>query len=322
MDKNLKIFLSSFVLALPFWWGVNVSENKLENFFVAQIIGNNTQAMTAQVSAPLIKEILAAEPESEQGLEIEAKAVLSVKYTPQGEKEILYQMNEREKLPIASLTKLITASISSDIYPAEQKLQITKKAVQQPGERGWLRPGEMISVNDLLNMTLIESSNDAAYALSEGKFSIDEYLFEQERFIELMNLKIAEIELKNTEFFNPTGLDNGNGFNNYSTADDLVKLAYHISEKYPDILEISNKTEHQALDSLGDHHHLIKNINQLVGKVPNVIGGKTGYTEKAGGCIILILEDDDSLLINVILGANSPEARFQEMEKLINWIYD
>ncbi len=321
MSKNLKIFLSSFVLALPFWWGVNVSESKLENFFVEQIIGNNPQAITAQVSAPLVKEILAAEPEPKQNLEIKAKAALAVEFNPQGEKEILYQMNEKEKLPIASLTKLITALISSDIYPVEQKLQITKEAVDQPGERGWLRPGEMISVNDLLNMALIESSNDAAYALSEGKLSINECLFEQERFVELMNLKIAGIELKDTELFNPTGLDNGN-FNNYSTADDLVKLAYHINKEYPAILEISNRTEHQALDSLDNPHHLVKNINQLVGKIPNVVGGKTGYTEKAGGCIILILEDDDSLLVNVILGADSPEARFQEMEKLINWIYD
>ncbi|MCK5044275.1 D-alanyl-D-alanine carboxypeptidase [Candidatus Parcubacteria bacterium] len=319
MDKNLKIFLFSFLASLPLWWGVNVSENKLEGFFLSQIIGDNPQAATAQINTHLIESLTAIQ-EPEQTLEIKAKSAISIKFDSQGKKEILFKMNEKEKLPIASLTKLATALTSLDIYSAEQKLKVTKEAVGQPGEKGKLRPDETISVNELLNMALIESSNDAAYALSEGRTFENEYLSNQKEFTELMNSKIKEIGLQNTQFFNSTGLDNDNGFNNYSTANDLAKLAYHISEEQPILFEISNKTEYQALDGLGNPHHLAQNINKLIGKIPNVIGGKTGYTEKSGGCIILVLEANGSCIVNVILGAESQETRFEEMEKLINWV--
>ena len=318
MDKNLKMFLLSFLVALPFWWTMNILEKNLNDFFFWQIVGDNPRTVTAQIGPILEEEIIAPIAEPKQSLEIKAKSAISIEFDAQGRENILFKLNEKEKLPIASLTKLMTALIALNIYPDEQKLRISKEAVRQPGERGELKPDEIVSVTNLLNMSLIESSNDAAYALSEGKISNDGSYLEQEEFIELMNLKTKELGSQDSQFFNPTGLDSEDDFDNYSTAEDLAKIVYHISREYPTILEISNKMEYQLLDDLGDIHHLTKNTNKLIGEIPDTIGGKTGYTEKAGGCIILVLNKNDSCIVNVILGAESQETRFEEMKKLIN----
>jgi len=245
--------------------------------------------------------------------EFQAKSVFSFRVN-QKEENVIYQKNIQEKLPIASLTKLMTAVIAIENYPLDEKITISKEAVLQEGDFGKLKVGETMSVENLLYLSLIESSNDAAYALAEKMGSINSPQVGIQQFLEKMNVKAKNLGMLDTSFANPTGL---NGSENYSTSYDLAKLIKHIIFNYPQILEITSKVSAEILNEDGSLHHLALNTNELIGKIPNIIGGKTGYNEEANGCLVLVLKNKNGdYLINIILG--SPD-RFTEMEKLINW---
>lgn len=247
--------------------------------------------------------------------EISAKSVLS---TDEKAEKVFYQKNSSERLPIASLTKLMTALIVLDNYNLEEKIKISKAAVQIEGEMGGLVVGETLTVRNLLYVMLIESSNDAAFAFAE-KIGTD-------KFVELMNKKAAVLYLKNTHFANPAGFDEKN---NYSTAFDLARLA-SAALNYPLVWEILRTKEIEVKsEAVPDNpnqpifpHRLI-NSNKLLDVVPEIVGGKTGYTDLAGGCMILVAQLENFKVINIVLGADGGAPfldRFKETEKLINWL--
>lgn len=312
MSKNLRTFLLCFLLSLFFWWGINVFQKNLEDFFYVRYLKKYPfpqSTFIAQISPQY------SSPKIEL-LHLEAESAISVKVNEKGEEKILFKKNETEKMPIASLTKLITAFVVSELYPLEQKIPVSVKAVNQMEDKGNLKPGEVLTVRDLLHIMLIESSNDAAFALVEP--------IGTENFVELMNLMAKEdIGMRDSQFFNPTGVDPEDFAEaslpneiNLSTAQDLVRLAEYLLKQKPLILDILGKKQYRVQSENGDLH-MLKNINKLLGEIPGVIGGKTGYTERAGGCLILIVKEDESYLINVIL--NSPH-KFEEMEELISYV--
>ncbi len=332
--KLIKIFLLSFVSGLFFWYGTNALGEDLEDFFFAQI------------SYPVQEIFFSIPPKDKKPripvsvLDIKAKSVFSVKIDKRGRQEIFYEKNSDKVLPIASLSKLMTALIVfryPEYYDFSKPITISKQAVAQEESFGALKYGEKISIDDLLHITLIESSNDAAYALSEiiSRGTDIEPKKRAEPFIGLMNLEIEKkLGLKNTKLVNPTGLDPENLElpKNISCAKDLIKMSSFILQKYPKIFEISSKLSYEVLDNSGNPHHLVINTNKLLDPyseicandedwqkiIPNIIGGKTGYTQEAGGCMILLLKDKKgNHFINVILGANNQESRFEEMKKLV-----
>ena len=166
-----------------------------------------------------------------------------------------------------------------------------------------------MQAKDLLYIMLIESSNDAAFALAE--------VIGVKGFVDLMNLKAKDMGLEDTRFFEPTGLDPEDPAQpvNYSSAQDLVKLGKYLLSEHPEILETLGKKEYPLYLENGVFHHTLQNTNELLGEIPGIIAGKTGFTERAGGCLILILEGKNpgTYLINVIL--NSPD-KFEDMRKL------
>lgn len=234
--------------------------------------------------------------------EFQAKSVFSFRVN-QKEENVIYQKNIQEKLPIASLTKLMTAVIAIENYPLDEKITISKEAVLQEGDFGKLKVGETMSVENLLYLSLIESSNDAAYALAEA-IGVD-------NFVDIMNWETKSLGLKNTHFTNPTGLDDPK---NYSTAQDLAILTKNLLKK-PLLWEILGTPEYDLYLPDGTLHHKLKNTNELLGKIPGIIGGKTGWSPQAQGCFLLVLKKGKGeYFINIILGA---EDRFAEMQKLI-----
>jgi len=323
--KKLKILLIAFVLSLPFWWGMNVLARNLEDIWFWQEITKNPEILTAQLNQQIleakIKDLRLEKLRTErlENLEIAAKAVISVEIDGQDRERILFEKNSKEPLPIASLTKLMTALVIFDLdetYNFSQLVPITKEAVEQENSSkyGDLKIKESLSVENLLYIMLIESSNDAAFALAE--------LIGEKPFVELMNLYAKDLELKNTQFVNPTGLDPDDPYDplNFSTNRDLVRLSKHILKKYPQIFEITTNKSYEVLNPDGSVHHFIpENTNELLGETPGIIGGKTGWSPTAGGCLLLILENPqkDSYFINIILGAGD---RFAEMRKLIDAI--
>jgi len=311
-----KFFLIAFVVSLLLGRGVIFFQEKLEDVFFARISQPLEDISLIEIRTPEASNENKKEAE-ELNLEITAKSAISVKIDEMENEKILFQKNINKNLPIASLTKLMTALVvleDKENYDFSQVVTVSEKAISQDEDFGNLKIKDKLSVEDLLHIMLIESSNDAAYALAEK--------IEVEKFVEKMNQKAKTLGLDNTYFINPSGLDSEDPEipNNLSTVKDLVKLAQYILDQHPIILDISSKMAYEVLDSWGQFHHLAATKNGLSEEIPDIIGGKTGFTNEAGGCMLLVLKDKDGYLINVILGTESPEARLEEMKKLINWV--
>lgn len=236
--------------------------------------------------------------------EVEAKAALV--FNPDKNK-ILYQKNINQVLPIASLTKLMTALIVLENIDLEEIAIISEQAIATYGDIGGLVVKEEISVKNLLYVLLMESSNDAATALAEAvqqKTNKD--------FIDLMNQKAEKLRLKNTNFVDSSGYDSGN----VSTIEDIAQLVeYSFSQLI--IWEIMRTPAIDLSSADGKINHHWVNTDELLNRLPNIVGGKTGYTEEAQGCLVLVIENNNKYLITIVLGA---QERFLQTERLINWV--
>jgi D-alanyl-D-alanine carboxypeptidase len=308
MSKPFQIFLTAFLISAPMWWGINTLERGLENFVYAKISPANTQAFATANTQTFTAEIAAPILNQQKSLDIQAKSAFSVIVDDsQSGWHILYEQNQKQPLPIASLTKLMTALVVLENYDLTQQITISEKAVGQQEDAGQLKIGEILTANDLLHIALIESSNDAAYALAEP-IGVD-------NFVNIMNLSAKNIGMRNTHFSNPTGLDSPE---NYSTAQDLAILTRYLLDR-PLIWEILQKPEYKLYLSSGTIHHILKNTNLLLtgdsSWKDKIYGGKTGYTLQANGCLVLVIKDNDKYLINIILGADD---RFGQMQNLID----
>ena len=229
------------------------------------------------------------------------------------EKEVVLSEKEiDEQIAIASLTKLMTAVIVLDSYNLDDLISISDSAINTYGTARELQRGELISVKDLLFVTLIESSNDGAEAFAEK--------MGRSTFIYKMNEKARGLNMKSTRFVNPTGLDE-ESLTNVSTASDLEKLVVLILKDYPLISEILSLSSKEITSYSGVYRKLT-NTNILLSESSVYLWGKTGYTLKANGCLILILnnfslDSDEGYVINIIAGADD---RFNEARKLENWL--
>jgi D-alanyl-D-alanine carboxypeptidase len=238
-------------------------------------------------------------------LEVSAEAAISVESNLNGINIILFEKAGDKKLPIASLTKLMTAIVVLDNYNLSDTIVVSETADAQDPMKQDVKLGDIFPVKSLFDIMLIGSSNKSAYALSEkmGK----------PVFVGLMNKKAKDLGLKSTFFVDPTGLSP----EDVSTARDLIKLTEHILKNYPQIADISKLKELEVPD-----FGRITNTDQLLGEVPDIICSKTGFTEAAKGCLLLVVRPkghplkNNDYIINVVLGADD---RFSEMEKLINW---
>ncbi len=245
---------------------------------------------------------------SNDGIDIDSKSAIAFDAETDF---VLYEKKSKEKMPIASLTKIMTALVALENNKFEDVVTISENAFRTEERKEGLAKGEKIKLGDLFKMMLVSSNNIAANALAEHTSG------NKEGFVELMNKKAEELGLKDTVFYNPTGLDQEN--ENISTAYDIAQLVDYSLDK-PLVWEYS-KIQNATLNSLdGKIKHRIKNTNLLVGKLKNVIGGKTGFTDEAGECLALIAENpqNKSRIITVVLNAND---RFLQTEKLTNWVF-
>ena len=268
------------------------------------------------------------EPESVQPfgnpepLNLSARAALSVFLDDQGKMEILLAKNAKESLPIASITKLVTALTAFKYYKLDKPITVNSAAFILSVDSGFLRQGDKFTLRSLLYPLLVESSNNAASVLA---FESD-----QQKFIERMNEVAEEVGMKNSQFFNPSGLDpeyypesSPNGINQAS-AYDLARLGRYLINKHSDdILQITTLQGYQLFTSDGKFHHELQNTDYLLSAQDwpaDVVGGKTGSTVLAKKNLLLILRDKRSggYIINVILGADD---NFEEMETLVDWVY-
>ena len=307
MKQSQKQIAIGLILSLLFLLGASLFEIKMEEFFSAKLI------------EPFENMVFVQFPPKEQRIkpDIQAKAAISFKLYQSGREKIFFSQNTQEVLPIASLTKLMTSLIileNQKDYPFPKIVTVSEKAASQENVPvfGNFDPGNQFTVQQLLYWMLIYSSNDAAWALSE--------ITGTDQFVEKMNQRAQEMGLENTHFINPNGLEpaylNGQEISvdqvNHSTAEDLLILARYILENNLPVFNIS----------LQQGPYATKNgVKSLV--LPDdisALGGKTGYTNEAGGCILLASTNQQgTVFIDIILGASSSEDRITELQKLINW---
>ncbi|MEQ6917184.1 D-alanyl-D-alanine carboxypeptidase family protein [Halomonas sp. SSM6] len=222
---------------------------------------------------------------------------------------VLAEHNADERLPPASLTKLMTAYLAEreldqgNISPGDL-VPVSEKAWRTGGSKMFIEVGEQVPVSELLHGIIIVSGNDASVAMAE-------YLAGGERpFADLMNQHATRLGMRNTNFINATGLPNDN---HYSSAHDLALLSQHIINDYPDHYRIYRQKEfsYGGIDQ--------PNRNRLLWRDASVDGLKTGWTEAAGYCLVASAERDDMRLISVVMGTASDEARAQESQKLLSY---
>lgn len=223
----------------------------------------------------------------------------------------LFEKNSTERLPIASLTKVLTAIVVWEKFSPNDQVTVQESAIKVDGERQDLFINETISVKNLLQLMIIESSNDAAYALKDYAASKGINLVEE------MNAKAVALGMNNTHVEDSAGLNDSG----YSTAADLVK-AVRYGLRYDALWSFSRESTTTVTSTDGTISHVLKSTNQLLGSLADIVGGKTGYTDSALGCIILIVDVPGNSpaggdrMIAVVLGSHS---RFEDMKNLISW---
>ena len=222
---------------------------------------------------------------------------------------ILFRKNENEQRKMASTTKIMTSIIVIENCNLSDTVEISKKSAGTGGSRLGLKTGDKITVNDLLYGLMLCSGNDAAVALAEfSGGSID-------GFAELMNKKAKELNLNNTSFETPHGLD---APNHYTTAYELALLSKYAlnNETFSKIVGTKTHTI-----SINGYPKTISNTNELLGNLNGVYGIKTGFTNGANRCLVTACKRNNLDIICVVLGADTKKFRTQDSIKLIEYAF-
>ncbi len=235
--------------------------------------------------------------------------------------KVLFVKNENEKLPLASITKIMTALVARDHMQNGVVVTLTKNDLSAEGDSG-LRPGERWRMGDLLDVMLIISSNDAAHAIAgfvgrDGQTASPENIESSlVRFIQMMNEKARTLGLTTMEFYNESGLDIDKTKNGgYGSARDVTVLVSELWKKYPDTLEITARKDARIV-SQDDIAHYFPNTNEALGHFSGIIASKTGYTDIAGGNLAIIFDVGIGHPVVAVVLGSTYKGRFEDMQKL------
>lgn len=300
MQKS--VFLAAFVVILLSFFALNITSGKTAQDLISPLI---RQEKVLSLNQWFPSEVLGVQVNAP---EISAKAALFVNSK---DGQVLYAKNIQEKLPIASLSKVMTALIALEHKKMDDQFEVSQRASEMEPDEMILLPGEQLTLRELLYGIFLISANDAAEVLAE------EVTGNREQFIKLMNDKAKQLGMKDTYFINPTGLDEDSN-NSYSTVYDLAILTRYLIRNYPEVVDIS-KTEHIYLPITGSHqdYDMYSGINLLT-TYPGVVGFKTGYTPEAGYTLITLARKDRYEIIGVLLGS---EYRRDEARSLLDYSF-
>ena len=222
---------------------------------------------------------------------------------------VLVEHNSKQRLPPASLTKIMTsfvaaAEIEREITGLQDSVNVSVKAWRMEGSRTFIQEGTRVTVLDLLRGIVVQSGNDASVALAEHISG------SEEGFVDVMNQQASRLGMVDTNFMNTTGLPDES---HYTTAADLARLTIALIERFP---------EHYKLYS--EKYFTYNNIrqpnrNSLLWRDNTVDGVKTGHTDAAGYCLVASAKRDGMRLVSVVMGTVSEEARATESQKLMTY---
>lgn len=238
--------------------------------------------------------------------------------------KIIYEKNPDEILPLASLTKVVTAITALDILEEDSLVEIRSSDLTEGNDSAFVT-GSHFKLKDILNVSLVASSNSATHAIA---FAAGQKIAENSSesinyFIDRMNAVASKVGMEKTSFKNPTGLD----LNNETTASalgsarDISRLFEYVIKNEPEILE-ATREDYVVVKSREGYEHKVVNTNNIVSLLPNIVGSKTGYTELAGGNLAVVVDPGlGSPIVIVVLGS-SKEGRFKDVERLSNATLD
>lgn len=250
--------------------------------------------------------------------EIEGKAafVWDIK-----EHRVIFAKREHDKLPLASVTKMMTALVASETLPPDAEVRIAPEDLWKSGDSG-LAVGERWLLRNLIDFTLVGSSNDGASAIAAvaGRKIAgnpeEEHARAVARFVERMNARAHVLGLDDTRFRNPTGLDEGSVTEGaYGSARDMAMLFEYIWRKHPALFEETTEGRKRIVSG-SKIAHTVTNTNPSAAQMTGIIGSKTGFTDLAGGNLVIILDIGvDHPVVVAVLGS-SREGRFADVAKL------
>ena len=214
-----------------------------------------------------------------------------------------------DKVAPASLTKLMTALLVDETAKLDEVVAVSTKAGTETGSRMGLKGGERLRVKDLLAAAMIASANDACRALAEWRDG------SEAEFVQRMNRKAAALGLKDTRFVNACGHD---AAGHYSTARDLAKLSDAAMAR-PSIAEFARQIEMTVATVDGTRSYKLTNRNALIGRYDGAVGVKSGFTAKAGKCVIAQAERNGVRVLLVMLGGRD---RWWDAHAMLNHAFE
>ena len=245
----------------------------------------------------------------EKAVSVSAKSVVLM---DQSTGNVLFSINEHEKLFPASVTKimsllLVMEAIDCGKLSLDNKVTASAYAAGKGGSQIWLKEGETMTVDELLRATAIASANDACTALGE------QLAGSEEGFVRMMNDRAKELGMEDTNFVNCTGLDD-------ETTDHLTS-AYDIALMSKELLNHERIMNYSTvwMDSLRGGATELVNTNKLVRFYKGTTGLKTGTTSKAGYCVSASAQRDGLHLIAVVMGSQNSGERFEDAKAMLNW---
>ncbi|MBR2044458.1 MAG: D-alanyl-D-alanine carboxypeptidase [Clostridia bacterium] len=240
-------------------------------------------------------------------LELNSKSAILMEPTTG---KILYESNQDEKIPPASITKimsliLIMEAIENGQFGFDTMLSCSETAASLGGSQIWLEVNEQMSVHDLIKAVAVVSANDATVLLAEAVAG------SEESFVNMMNQKAKALGMNNTNFVNSTGLDHEN---HYSSAHDVAIMS-------AELLKHEKITEYTTIwmDALRNGESELVSTNKLVRFYKGCTGLKTGTTAHAGYCLSASAKRDGLELVAVVMGADTSAHRFGAAQKLLNY---
>lgn len=256
-------------------------------------------------------EMISYMPSAQQNINsvpLQSDAKVALIYDLTG-KKVLYSKAEEDSVPVASLTKLMTALVIMKQHSPEEIVTIPDglPKLDTDDQKLNIQPGDQFRLSDLMNALLIYSANDVANALAiwdSGSI---------ENFSTKMNDYAKQWELDKSNFSNPNGLDE---INHKSSASDILVLATILiqNDEFKKIINTQSKT----IQNLDGKKYQLTTTNKLL-NLPYVYGIKTGFTKEAGQSLVLLAEKDDHQIITLVL--NSPD-RFTESNNMIKYTFD
>ena len=250
---------------------------------------------------------------------------------------VLFAKGEDVRLPLASLTKIMSALVAEGASPLYGIVTITNEALQAEGDSGLYRD-EKWSLKNLLDFSLVTSSNDGirAVALSLGALSKASATTGEiiNDFVEEMNRKAGELGLKNTYFWNETGLDlpapnpsGGQGGGSevkggaYGTARDISVLLEYILAYHLELFAATREAT-TTLQSLDNRVHVAKNTNYIVSEIPGLLASKTGFTDTAGGNLAIVFDPELGRPIIITILGSTEQGRFEDVRTLVGAVME